>query len=160
MTESRSSQTLTTPSDREIVMSRIFDAPRERVFAAYTVPQAVPRWWGLRSMTTIVHTMDVRPGGRWRFVQRGEDGSEYAFHGEYLEVVPPERLVSTFEFEGMPGHVVTDSATFEEHDGKTTVTVTSVFASVEDRDGMLQSGMESGATETWDRLEEYLAAQG
>lgn len=143
-------------SDREYVMTRVFDAPRDLVFAAYTDPKHIPRWWGQRSSTTIVDKMDVRPGGGWRYIQRDPDGNEYAFNGEYREIVPPERLVSTFEFEGMPGHVVVDSATFAEIDGKTTVTVTSLFQSAEDLDGMLDSGMESGANESWDRLAELL----
>ena len=149
--------TFTVVSDLELRMSRVFDAPRELVFAAYTDPKHVPNWWGMRNSTTIVDTMDVRPGGRWRYIQRAADGTEWAFNGEYRDVVPPERLVSTFIFEGMPDKVVVDSATFDEHDGKTTVTVISSFASVEDRNGMLQSGMESGAAESWDRLAELLA---
>jgi uncharacterized protein YndB with AHSA1/START domain len=151
-----SATTFTQPSDREIVMSRVFDAPRELVFAAYTDPQHIPHWWGPRNMTTIVDRMDVRPSGVWRYIHKGPDGEEYGFNGEYREVVPPERLVSTFEFEGMPGHIVVDTAVFEEQDGKTKVTVTSHFRSREDRDGMLESGMESGATESWDRLAELL----
>ena len=107
---------------------------------------------GVRSLTTIVDKMDVRPGGLWRFVQRGPDGNEYAFKGEYREIVPPERLVYTFEFEGMPGHVILETVTFEEHDGKTKLTDRSLFQSGEDRDGMLSSGMEQGAAETMDRL--------
>lgn len=99
--------------------------------------------------------MEVRPG--WRFVQRDYDGNVYAFHGVYHEIVPPERLVYTFEFEGMPGHVLLETVTFEEHDGKTKLTDTSVFQTVEDRDGMLKLGMEEGAAETMDRLAEYLA---
>jgi uncharacterized protein YndB with AHSA1/START domain len=149
--------TFTTPSDREIGMSRVFDAPRELVWAAYTDPKHVANWWGQRSSTTIVDKMDVRPGGEWRYIQRAPDGTEYAFRGEYREIVPPEKLVSTFEFEGMPGQVVVDSATFEEQNGKTTVTVLSTFDSKEARDGMLQSGMEEGANESWDRLAELLA---
>jgi uncharacterized protein YndB with AHSA1/START domain len=157
-TKSQNASTLTLPSDREIVMTRDFDAPRELVFKAYTDPDAIPQWWGLRANTTTVAMMDVRPGGRWRFVQRDPAGVEYGFNGEYREVVPPERLVSTFEFEGLPGHVVTDTATFIAlPGGRTRVTVTSHFASQEDRDGMLQSGMEGGANETWDRLAELLA---
>jgi uncharacterized protein YndB with AHSA1/START domain len=148
--------TFSKPSPREIVMTRVFDAPRELVFKAYTDPEQVPHWWGQRGSTTIVDQMDVRPGGAWRYIQREANGEEYAFRGEFREIVPPERLVSTFEFEGMPGHVVVDTATFEEHDGKTTVTVTSLFDTVEDRDGMLESGMETGANESWDRLAELL----
>jgi uncharacterized protein YndB with AHSA1/START domain len=153
---SATTTTLSKPSPREIMMTRVFDAPRELVFKAYTDPEHVPHWWGQRGATTIVDQMDVRPGGAWRYIQREANGEEYAFRGEYREVAPPERLVYTFEFEGMPGHVVVDTATFEEHDGKTTVTVSSLFDTVEDRDGMLESGMESGANESWDRLAELL----
>lgn len=151
-----STMTLTLPSDREIVLTRVFDAPRELVWKACTDPKAIPRWWGPRRHTTTVAKMDVRPGGAWRFVSRDPDGSEYGFRGEYREVVPPERVVQTFEFEGMPGHVSVDTITLAEHQGKTTLTSTSVFDSVEDRDGMLQSGMEEGVRETYDRLAEYL----
>ncbi len=149
---------LTVLSDLEIAMTRVFDAPRELVFKAYTDPDMVPRWWGLRASTTTVDKLDLRPGGTWRFVQREADGTEYAFNGEYREVTPPERLVYTFEFEPMPGHVIVDTATFEDVDGKTKVTVTSLFQSVEDRDGMLASGMEGGANESWDQLAELLAS--
>ena len=152
-----SATTFETLSEREIRMTRVFNAPRELVFQAHTDPQHVPHWWGQRHSTTIVDVMDVRPGGAWRFVQRDPEGNEYGFRGEYREIVPPERLVYTFEFEGMPGHIVVETVTFEEHDGKTTVSSTSLFMSVEDRDGMVESGMESGATESWDRLAELLA---
>jgi uncharacterized protein YndB with AHSA1/START domain len=157
VTEKTSTSTLTLPSDREVSMTRLFDAPRELVFAAYTDPRHVPHWWGLRSSTTIVDKMDLRPGGLWRYIQRTSDGKEYGFNGEYREVVPPARLVYTFEFEGLPGHVVVDTVTFEEENGKTRVTTLSLFANVEDRDGMVSSGMEFGANESWDRLAELLA---
>jgi uncharacterized protein YndB with AHSA1/START domain len=101
--------------------------------------------------------MDMRPGGTWRYLHRGEDGSEYAFRGEYREVVPPERLSSTFEFEGMPGHVSLDTATFEDLGGKTRLTAVSLFSSAEDRDGYVSSGAEDGAIETWERLAKLLA---
>ena len=148
--------TFTKPSDREITMSRVFDAPRALVFQAHTDPVHIPQWWGQRNSTTIVHTLDLRPGDAWRFIQRDPEGNEYAFRGEFREIVPPERLVYTFEFEGMPGHILVETVTFEEHDGKTTISSTSVFQSVEDRDGMLESGMESGAIESWDRLAELI----
>ena len=157
MTDSNKASTLTLPSDREIVMSRVFDAPRELVFKAHTDPNLISQWWGLRSSTTIVDKMEVRPGGVWRYVQRDTNGNEYGFNGVYQEIVPPERIVWTFEFEGMPGHVVVESMTLEEHNGKTTLTTRSRFDSVEDRDGMLNSGMEEGANESWDRLAELLA---
>lgn len=157
MSEQIRPSTMTMPSDREVSMTRVFNAPRELVFAAYTDPKHVANWWGLRSSTTIVDKMDARPGGEWRYIQRSADGTEYGFRGEYLEVVPPEKLVYTFEFEGMPGHIVTDSLTFEEAGGKTKLTSLSLFASQEDRDGMVESGMEYGANESWDQLEELLA---
>jgi uncharacterized protein YndB with AHSA1/START domain len=157
VSETTKSTTYTMPSDLEIAMTRIFDAPRELVFAAYTDPKHVPNWWGLRSTTTIVDKMDVRPGGGWRYIQREPDGTEYAFRGEYREIAPPDRLVYTFEFEGMPGQVVVDSLVFEDLGGKTKLTATSLFASKEARDGMMESGMEEGATESWDRLAELLA---
>jgi uncharacterized protein YndB with AHSA1/START domain len=148
---------VTTPSDREIVSERVFDAPRESVFAAYTDPELIPRWWGPRGTTTIVDQMDVRPGGAWRFVSRDSNGSETGFRGTYREVTPPERIVQTFEWEGMPGHVLVETATFEDLGGRTKVTATSLFHTPEERDGMLASGMESGLTETHDRLAELLA---
>jgi uncharacterized protein YndB with AHSA1/START domain len=100
--------------------------------------------------------MDVRMGGIWRYVQRDTDGNEYGFRGVYHDVVAPERLVYTFEWEGMPGHILLETVTFEERNGKTTVTDSSVFQTVEDRDGMLQSGMEGGAEESWDRIDDLL----
>ncbi len=145
-----------TLSDREIRMERVFDAPRERVFQAYTDPKLIPLWWGPRRYATIVDKMDVRPGGAWRYINRAADGTEFAFRGVYREVVRPRRLVSTFEFEGVPGHIVVDTATFEDLGGKTKVTVTSRFETAEDLAQMLQSGMEEGATESWDRLEELV----
>jgi len=151
-----SKMTLTVPSDREIVLTRTFDAPRRLVWEALTRPEHVPQWWGPRGTTMLVDKMDLRPGGAWRFVSRGPDGSEHGFRGEYREIVPPERIVQTFEWEGLPGHISVETLTLEERDGRTTITGTSVFDSVEDRDGMLQSGMETGAAETYDRLEEHL----
>jgi len=148
---------VTTPSDREIVSERVFDAPRGHVFAAYTDPELIPQWWGPRGATTIVDQMDVRPGGAWRFVHRDSDGGETGFRGTYREVTPPERIVQTFEWEGMPGHVVVETATFEDLGERTKVTTRSLFHTSEERDGMLASGMERGLTETHDRLAELLA---
>jgi len=148
--------TVTTPSDREIVMTRVFDAPRDLVFEAHTSCEHLSRWWGPRGYEIIGCEVDFRPGGAWRIVHRGPEGEECAFRGEYREIVRPERIVWTFEFEGMPGKISVETQTLEEHDDKTTFTSTSVFDSIEDRDGMLESGMESGAAETMDRLDEYL----
>ena len=148
---------ITTPSDREIYIERVFDAPRDRVFAVYTDPQLIPEWWGPRGGTTIVDTMDVRAGGSWRFLMRGADGTETGFRGTYREVSPPERIVQTFEWEGMPGHVSVETAVFEDLGEQTKVTTTSTFHTTEERDGMLDSGMEGGLNETYERLDEILA---
>ncbi|MBO0684473.1 MAG: SRPBCC domain-containing protein, partial [Candidatus Dormibacteraeota bacterium] len=109
-----------------------------------------------RNLTTTVERMDVRPGGGWRFVQRDAEGHEFAFHGLYHEVSPPERIVDTFEFEGMPGHVALETTTLEDLGGRTRLTTITVFQTIEDRNGMVASGMEQGATESMDRLEELL----
>jgi uncharacterized protein YndB with AHSA1/START domain len=149
--------TLSTPSDLEIVMTRVFNAPRRLVYEAHSKPEHIQRWWGPGASTMISCELDFRPGGRWRFVSREADGSENAFRGEFREIVEPEKIVQTFEWEGMPGHISVDTLTLVEQDGKTTLTSTTVFDSVEDRDGMLQSGMEAGANQSYDRLEELLA---
>jgi uncharacterized protein YndB with AHSA1/START domain len=142
-------------------MSRIFDAPRERVWKVYTDPELIPRWWGPRYLTTTVDKMEVRVGGVWRYIQKDSEGNEYAFNGVFKEVLPPERLTYTFEFEPMAGHISTETITFEELlDGKTKLTSRATFSSIEDLEGMLQSGMEGGAVETWDRMEELLESVG
>jgi uncharacterized protein YndB with AHSA1/START domain len=148
---------VTTPTDLEIEMTRDFAAPRKLLFRAYTDPKLIPRWWGLRNQTTTVDKMDVRPGGVWRFVCRDAEGNTYAFNGVYREIVPLEKLVYTFEFEMMAGHIMTETVIFQELQGKTRVTTRSAFLSKEDRDGMIASGMESGANESCDRLAELLA---
>jgi uncharacterized protein YndB with AHSA1/START domain len=148
---------VTTPSEREIRIERSFDAPRDLVFATYTNPELIPEWWGPRGTTTIVDEMDPRTGGRWRFVMRNPDGSETAFRGAYREVTPPERIVQTFEWEPMAGHVSVETATFEDLGDRTKVTTVSIFHTPEERDGMLESGMEGGMNETFDRLDEVLA---
>jgi uncharacterized protein YndB with AHSA1/START domain len=145
------------PGKQEIRVTRVFDAPRDLVFKACTDPNLLARWWGPRRYTTTVDKMEVKPGGMWRFVQKDPAGNEFAFRGVYHEVTAPRRTVQTFEFEGVPGHVLLDTATFEDFDGKTKLTQQSVFQSVEDRDGMVQSGMEEGSTESMDRLAELLA---
>ncbi len=148
---------ITTSTDREIRIERVFDAPRDRVFAVYTDPNLIPEWWGPRGTTAIVDEMDVRTGGRWRFVMRNSDGSESGFRGAYREVTAPERIVQTFEWEPMAGHVSVETATFEDLGDRTKVTTTSLFHTPEERDGMLASGMEGGLSETYARLDELLA---
>ena len=144
------------PSEREVVITRIFDAPREKVFSASTDPDLIPQWWGPERFTTTVEKMDVRPGGAWRFIQHDREGNAFAFHGIYREVVPAEREVHTFEFEGMPGHVLLETSVFEDLDGRTKLSVTDLFQTVEDRDGMFLSGMKEGSTESMNRLEKLL----
>ena len=145
------------PGKQVVVITRTFDAPRELVFKALTDPKLVPQWWGPRYLTTTIDKLDAKPGGSWRFVQRAPDGGEHAFHGVFHAVVPAERIVQTFEYEGVPGHVALDTAVLEEVGGQTRWTATTVFQSLADRDGMMQSGMESGATESYERLTELLA---
>jgi uncharacterized protein YndB with AHSA1/START domain len=151
----RGKLTVTTPSDREIVMSRVFDAPRDLVFEAHSSCEHLSHWWGPRKYEVASCEIDFRPGGAWRIVLRGPDG-EIPFFGEYLEVVRPERIVWTFGFGDMAAGGP-ETYTFEEHDGKTTITSRAVFGSIEERDGVLESGMQTGAEETYDRLAEYLA---
>jgi len=148
--------TVTTPSDREIVMTRVFDAPRDLVFEAHSSCEHMSHWWGPRRYEIAKCDLDFRPGGTWRIVQRGRNGDEHGFRGEFREIVRPERIVWTFEWEGLPGHISVQTVRFEEQDGKTTLTAVAAFDTVEDRDGMLQSGMEEGSAETYDRLDEYL----
>ena len=149
--------TITTPQDREIRVERIFDAPRDRVFAAFTDPALIPEWWGPYDTTTIVDQMDVRPGGLWRFIAQDCDGRETAFRGVYREVTPPERIVQSWEWEGLPGHVSIETAEFEDLGDKTRMVGTTLFHTTEERDGMLNSGMEKGMNETYERLDALLA---
>jgi uncharacterized protein YndB with AHSA1/START domain len=148
---------VSTPSDTEILMTRVFDAPRDLVFEAHTSCEHMSNWWGPHKYEVVSCDIDFRPGGTWRIVHRGPDSDDdYGFHGEYREIVRPERIVWTFEWEGQPGHVSVETLTLDESDGKTTVTARSVWDNQEDRDGMLQSGAETGAAETYDRLDAYL----
>ncbi|GAA1452411.1 SRPBCC family protein [Nocardiopsis tropica] len=141
------------PGRQDIVITRTFDAPRDVVFKAMTEPEHLARWWGLDETDTVVDRAEVRPGGTWRFVEKAADGEEYAFHGVFHDVVAPERIVQTFEFEGMPGHVAMDTHMLEEKDGRTLYRAISVFQTVEDRDGMVSSGMEEGLAQSLDALE-------
>jgi uncharacterized protein YndB with AHSA1/START domain len=148
------------PGRQDIVITHVFDAPRDVVFQAYTDPKLIPNWWGPRKYKTVVDRMDARQGGTWRFLNRDADGTEYGFKGVYHDVVPSERIVQTFEFEGAPGQVALETLVLEDVDGKTKAVAQSVFQSVEARDAMVQSGMEEGARETWDRLDEVIQGLG
>ncbi len=141
---------------REISMVRIFDAPKNAVFQSMTDPALIQRWWGPRDLATTVEKFEARPGGVWRIVQRDPTGKEHGFHGVFHEVVPNERIVQTFEYEGTPGHVALQTDLIEERSGKTVVNTVTVFQSPEDRDGMIASGMERGAKESTERLNDLL----
>jgi uncharacterized protein YndB with AHSA1/START domain len=143
-------------ANRTIVITRVFDAPRELVFKVLVDPKLLPQWWGPRRLTTKVETMDVRPGGAWRYIQHDADGHEFAFSGVYREIVPPERLVYTFEFEELAGHVIVETVTLEDLAGKTKMTSRDVYQSVEDLEGMVKSGMETGVRESFERFSELL----
>ena len=149
--------TLTLKSDLEIELIRVFNAPRRLVFEAHSKPEHIRRWWGSRNMPMVVCEMDFRPGGKWRYVLT-RNGREFGFGGEYREIVPPEWFSWTFGFDGMPGQPGLEVYRFEEHDGKTTLISSARFDSVQQRDGVIASGMEKGAAEMWDRLEEYLVS--
>jgi uncharacterized protein YndB with AHSA1/START domain len=139
------------PGKQDIVFKKVFDAPRDIVFRALTDPTLVPAYWGPAKYDTIVEVMEPREGGRWRYIQRGEEG-EFAFRGVYHKV-SPELIVQTSEFEGFPGVPALEWVTLEEIDGQTHYTAVSLAPSVEARDGVVASGMEGGARELYDRLE-------
>ncbi|WP_127503746.1 SRPBCC family protein [Actinoplanes solisilvae] len=145
--------TVQTPDDTTIVMSRTFDAPRDLVFACHTQPEHIRHWWGRGNPLDV--TLDFQVGGKWRFVEHA-DGQEHAFRGEVKAIDAPNGFTWTFEYEPMPGHILTENYVFTEDGGRTTVTSTSTFDSKDDRDGMLQSGMESGANESYEALDAYL----
>jgi uncharacterized protein YndB with AHSA1/START domain len=147
------------PGKQELFITREFDAPRELVFKAHTDPDLFVRWIGPRGLTTSLETFEPVSGGKWRFIQRDRDGNEFGFHGVFHEV-SPERLIQTFEFDGLPeaGHVVLETLRLENlPNDRTRLTTQSVYQSVADRDGMIQSGMEHGIKEGYERLDEILA---
>jgi uncharacterized protein YndB with AHSA1/START domain len=147
------------PGRQELFIERELDAPREIVFKAYTDPRLYAQWIGPRGLSTDIEKFEAKNGGMWRFIQKDKDGNEFAFHGVFHEVAEPERIIQTFEYEGLPetGHVSLEIARFEELPGdRTRVVSQAVFMSVEDRDGMMQSDMEWGVNEGFERLDELL----
>jgi uncharacterized protein YndB with AHSA1/START domain len=150
---------ITTPADRQIRTERIFNAPRDRVWKAFTNPELVAQWWG-RGNKLVIERFEPKPGGRWRFVEHGPEGPN-GFEGRFREVTPPERVVQTFEWDGMPGHVIVETMTLEDLGGGRTKLVTvSLFHTTEERDGMLSSGMEQGMNESYAALDKVLASLG
>jgi len=138
-----------------IVITQIFDAPRDLVWKVYTDPKLLPKWWGPKMLKTDVERMDVKTGGSWRVVQQDPEGNKYVFHGVYHDV-KPYQTTRTMEWDGMPDHVLLEAIKMEEMDGKTKVTNNTVFQSVEDRDGMVETGMKDGVNESYDRFVELL----
>jgi len=147
---------VTLPTDEQILITREFGAPRRLVYRAWTTPELVRRWWSGRRGAMTVADIDLRVGGSWRYVMVAEGGHEVAFHGEYRELVPDERIVTTEVFEGMPGEVVLDVVTFREADGRTTLELLVECGSRAARDMIVQTGMEAGMQEQMDRLEELV----
>lgn len=155
--DTTSTAAVTTPTEREIHIERIFDAPRERVFRAMTDAKLLAQWWG-RGNKLVVERLEVEPGGHWRFVEHSPHGV-HGFEGRFREVAPPERLVMTFEWDGMPGHVVVNTMTLHDlGDGRTKLATISLFHTAEERDGMLKSGMETGMNQSYAALDKVLAS--
>ena len=148
--------TITTPGERDVRIERIFNAPRDRVWKAMTEPKLIAQWWG-RGNKLVVERFELERGGHWRFVEHSDHGI-HGFEGRFAEVIQPERVVQTFEWDGMPGHVALETMTLEDlGDGRTRLVTTSLFMTAEDRDGMLQSGMEGGLNESYAALDRLLA---
>jgi len=155
-TDRHGSATVTLPSDREILITRQFDAPANLVFKAFTTPELVRRWWGFDTSEWLVCDIDLREGGSWRYVTREAGGFEVAFHGEYRTIEAPHRIVSTEVFEGVPDAAALNTSVFEEDAGVTTLTITVVHDSQEHRDGHIASGMEGGMQISMNRLEDLV----
>lgn len=145
------------PGIPQIVIEREFDAPRDLIYRAWTDPELLTQWLGPRNLTMEIDHFDVRDGGTWRYVHRDEQGNAYGFHGVFHGDPSPDGVVQTFEFEGAPGHVSLDTLTLEERDGKTLARTSSVFQTVEARDAMVESGMEHGIEDGFERLDELIA---
>ena len=146
------------PGKQELFITREFDAPRELVYKAHIDPDLYVQWLGPRGYEMILETFEPHSGGRYRYIHKDKDGSEYGFHGVFHEM-SEELMIQTFEFEGLPehGHVVLDTMRLEElPGGRTRATIQSVYQSVADRDGMVESGMERGVNEGYERLDELL----
>jgi uncharacterized protein YndB with AHSA1/START domain len=145
------------PGSLEVRTEREVDAPRDLVFRAFTEPELLVQWLGPRKYEMEIDRYELRDGGRWRYTHRDEAGNEFAFHGVFHGMPTPDAMIQTFEFEGYPGHVSLDTGVLEDRGDKTLIRTVSVFQSVEDRDGMVQSGMADGIREGYERLDEVMA---
>lgn len=152
-TPSSGTATVTLPADEEILITRTFDAPRDLVYRAWTTPELVKRWWSGQRGTVTSIEIDLRVGGTWRYVMQATAGFEVAFHGEYREIVPNQRIVATEVFEAVPDGEALDTVTFAEIDGRTTVMILVQHANKQARDMHVNSGMEGGMQEALDLLE-------
>ena len=150
-------QIIAEPGVPQIVITREFDAPRELLFRAHIDPELLVQWLGPRSLTMTIDQLDARHGGAWRFIHRDADGNEYGFRGIFHGTPSPDGITRTFEYEGAPGHVSLETLTFEERDGRALLRANAVFPAVEDRDAMVQSGMEEGVNDGYERLDELIA---
>jgi len=147
---------LTVPSDRELILERIFNAKRERVWRALSEPELLAQWWG-RGNRLVIERFEFQRGGHWRFVEHSDHGV-HGFEGRYREIVPIERIVSSFEWDGMPGHVLIQTLTLEQlADGRTKLMSSSLFHTTAERDGMLKTGMEGGSNQSYEALDRLLA---
>ena len=165
-TASSGTATITLPTDRQILITREFDAPKELVYRAWTTPELIKQWWSGERGTTALAEVDLRVGGRWRYVHHANDGFEVAFHGEFREIVPAERIVFTEVYEGASAPIEGDTyppgeeegtvntATFDEVDGRTTLSLLVECPSEAVRDAIMESGMETGMQEGWTKLEQ------
>ena len=144
------------PGTPYIDFTREFDARRDLLFRAHTDPELLVQWLGPRRLTMVIDRYDVKDGGKWRYIHRDQDGTEFGFHGVFHGTPSPDGMVQTFEFEGAPGHVSLDQITFEARNGRTVLHGHSVFQSVQARDAMVQSGMEGGLSEAYERLDELI----
>jgi uncharacterized protein YndB with AHSA1/START domain len=157
---SSGSAKVTLPTDEQILITRAFDAPKHLVYKAWTTPELVKRWWNAKRGEVTVAEIDLRVGGTWRYVMIADNGFEVGFHGEYLELVPNERIVSTEVYEGLPEGVsdedggTVNTATFAEADGRTTLALLIQAANKTSRDAIIDSGMEAGLQDALDLLEE------
>lgn len=155
-TQDHATRATVTPSgDQEIRIERVFNASRERVWRAMTDPDQVAQWWG-RGNELVIERLEVEPGGHWRYIEHSADGTD-GFEGRFREVTPPERLVRTFEWDGLPGYPCIETAELEDlGDGRTRVVTTMLFFTREERDGMLGSGLEQGLNESYAVLDRLL----
>jgi uncharacterized protein YndB with AHSA1/START domain len=145
------------PGVQQTEITREFNAPPELLFRAYTEPDLLVQWLGPRQYTMTIDRYEVRDGGTWRYVHSDDDGNEFGFHGVFHGTPSVDGIVQTFEYEGTPGHVCLETLTFEEHGDTTLVRIASVYQSVADRDAMIESGMEEGVNEGYERLDELLS---